>query len=235
MMTPEQQQFLQMILSNVGGGAVGAYSDLLKPFSEQDFQTSIVAPTEKAYKEQALPAIQQRFVDANAGSSSALNQALAQSAGDMSNLLAQQRIAYQQGIAQRQAAGIGGLSQLLGMRSFDPIVQGPQGGLLRDLLQGGMGIAGGYFLSSREVKESIRDYNKGLDVVRKFDVKQYNYKPEVTVEVHNDRVGLIAEDLPDELVGEVAGAKAVDLYGLVAVLVNAVKELDARIAKMEGK
>jgi len=108
------------------------------------FQQSVVGPAMQTYEQQLLPALQQRFVDANANSSSALNQALAQSAGDMSKLLAGQRLDLQQNVAGRQSNALQGLSGLLGAKSFDPIIQGPQGGLLKDLLQAASSLGGAY-------------------------------------------------------------------------------------------
>lgn len=144
MMTPEQQNFLKTILNSLGAEAQGAYSNLLKPYSEEMFQESVVDPAMQTYQQQMLPTLQQRFVDANASSSSALNQALSQSAGDMSKLLAGQRMDLQQNTSQRQLGGLQGLGGLVGSKAFDPIVQGPKSGLLKDLIQGLTGIGGGY-------------------------------------------------------------------------------------------
>ena len=234
-MDPSQLKFLQQLLPALTGQAQGAYSDLLQPYSEEMFQQSVVDPAMKTYEQQMLPQLQQQFVDANANSSSALNQALAQSAGDMSNLLAGQRLNLQQNVAGRQQGALQGMSGLLGAKSFDPIVQGPQAGLLKDIMQMLGSVGGGMMMSSAAVKENIRDYTKGLEAVRTFKVKQYDYKQHVEVEKHTDRVGLIAEDIPDELTGMVGDTKAVDLYGLVSVLVNAVKQLDVMISNMEKR
>lgn len=116
------------------------------------FQNSLVQPTLQTYNEQVLPSIQQRFGDANAGSSSALNQALARSATDVSNSLSGQLSGLLlQGQQQGSSNQLNALSQilsLLGQRKFDPIIQGPQSGLLQDLLKGGVN-AGAAYLGGR--------------------------------------------------------------------------------------
>jgi len=219
----------------MGPDAASAFGDLLQPYSEEMFQSSVVDPAMKTYEQQMLPGLQQRFVDANASSSSALNQALAQSAGDMSGLLAGQRLDLQQAAAQRQQGALSGLVGLAGGKTMEPIVQGPKPSLLGGLLQGAGAAGMGWLLSSKEVKENIRDYDKGLETIRDFKVKQYDYKLNVEVNKHKDRVGLIAEELPEELTGYIDEVKSVDLYGLVSVLINAIKQLDSRLSNLEKK
>lgn len=222
-----------MMLSSQGQNAQGAFSSLFQPFSEENFQQSVVNPTMQTYKQQILPQMQQQFVDANASSSSALNQALAQSAGDVSNLLAGQRLSMQQNASQNQLGGLGALINLLSQKSFDPIVQGPQAGIGGDLLKAALSIGGGMMLSSRKVKENIREYNEGLEIVRDLNVMQYDYIPEVPVFAHKGRIGLIAEDVPQNIQGKIENVLAVDLYALVSILVNAVKQLDERLTKLQ--
>jgi len=231
LMTPQQTEYLNLLMA-LGPEAQGSLLQLLSPYSEEMFQESIVAPAMQDYQQQLLPMLQQQFENANASSSSALNQALAQSAGDMSKLLSGQRLGLQQNMAQRQLGGLGVLGSALGARQFDPIVQGPQRGLAGDLIPAAASLFGGLALSSEQVKENITPYNKGLDVVKAFDVKTYNYKPGFGDT--RQCVVLIAEDVPTELTGDVNGYKAIDLYGLVAVLINAVKELSAKVEAMEG-
>lgn len=247
-MSKDQKNFLSTLLGNNTNLASDTLSGLLQSDGagfEDQFQKGVVDPAMKTYNQQILPGIQERFVDQNAGSSSALNQALVSSAGDLSNILGGQRIQYQQGQQglrqQAQMGALGQIMQLMNAKQFQPIVQGPQGGMLKDLIAGGSSIAAGAasnpallaMLSSRTVKKNIRDYDKGLETVRHMDVKQYDY----TVDVEgrkNNRVGLIAEDLPSELQAQIDGIKGVDLYGLVSTLVNAVKELDAKVKQLEA-
>lgn len=209
-----------------------SYQGLLNGYDEDLFQKGVVDPAMKQYENQILPSIQQRFIDANAGSSSALNQALSQSATDLQSALSGQRLQMQQNASQNQLQV---LAQLLGLttaRQFDPIVQGPSTGILPDLIKGGAAIGSAAMLSSKEIKENIRDYNKGLDLVRNMNVKLYDYKEDFTGE--KDCVGLIAEELPQELRAQVDGIQAVDLYGLVATLVNSIKQLDEKVKELEA-
>lgn len=104
------------------------------------FQKGVVDPTLQTYNQQVVPGIQQRFVDANASSSSALNQALAQSAGDLSTSLGSQYLQYQQGQQQNTLNALAQLGGLAGQRSFEPIVSQQQG-ILGPLI-GGLGMLG---------------------------------------------------------------------------------------------
>ncbi len=254
LMSSKQKQFLRSILgqntalaSNTAGSLLmgGDFAGGQGAGFEDQFQQGVVQPAMKTYEQDIMPAIQQRFTDANAGSSSALNQALLRSSEDLTGILGSQRIGYQQGQEQlrqgqqglRQQAQMGALGQimqLMNARQFQPIVQGPQEGILKDLIAGGSQIGAAAMMSSRKVKTNIRNYDKGLDVVRNMDVKQYDYTIEVSGN-QNDRVGLIAEELPEELHAEIDGIKGVDLYGLVSTLVNCVKQLDAKVKILEAK
>ena len=112
------------------------------------YQQGLVNPSMQNFQEQILPSIQERFVDSNASSSSALNQALAKSATDLSsNLSGQLSGLLYQGQQQGSQNQLGALSQLLGLlgqRSFDPIVRGPQEGILKDLLGTGAQAGAAY-------------------------------------------------------------------------------------------
>lgn len=200
------------------------------------FQQGVVDPAMRQYENQILPSIQQRFVDANAGSSSALNQALSQSAGDLSSVLAGKRIDLQGSMANQQLGGLNQILGLLGQRSFDPIVQGPQAGMLKDLIAGGsqVGAAAAFAGSSRDIKENIENYSSGLEITRSLNVKQYDYKiPVVGKQV--GRIGLIAEEVPEDLTADIDGVKSVDLYGLISILINSIKELDSKTNALEEK
>ena len=90
-LSKQQQQGLNAM---IGGGlqpAQQSFQNMLQPFDPgqfQDiFQQSYVDPAMQSFTQQVIPAIQQRFVDQGAGSSSALNQALGQSAKDLSTTL----------------------------------------------------------------------------------------------------------------------------------------------------
>jgi hypothetical protein len=145
LLTPEQQQFLSDALG--GTGTVGeAFGQFLQPQNyEQMFQESIVEPTTRAYEQRVVPGIQQRFVDANAASSSALNQALSQGASDLSSQLGGQYMNFLQGQQQNTLGALGQLGGLAGRQTFQPY---QQGGLLGSLL-GGLGQLGGAYLGRR--------------------------------------------------------------------------------------
>lgn len=186
------------------------------------------------YEQQVLPAIQQRFVDANAGSSSALNQALAQSAGDLTTQLGSQYLNFFNQQQANQLSALSGLGGLAGQQTFQPLVS-QSGGILGPLIQaGGQAGAAALMASSEKVKENIKDFKKyGLKELRKFKVKKYDYIEEVGGQ--KDKIGLIAEELPKELTAEKDGILHVDLYALMSVMINAMQELDEKIVQLEGK
>jgi len=239
LLTPEQQQFLSGILGGGTGQAAGsAYQSFLQPSGGQQtqdiFNQSVVNPAMLNYQQQILPAIQQRFVDSNAGSSSALNQALAQSATDLTTQLGSQYGNFYQNQQSNQLNALGQLGGQAGQRTFQPLIN-QSSGILGNLIGAGgqIGAAGLMAASSIEVKENVRPYNKGLDVIKNLDVKIYDYIESVGGQ--KDKVGVIAEKVPAEIQGEIDGIKAVDLYGLIGLLINSVKELSAKICKLEAK
>lgn len=224
---------------------------------EDQFQKGVVDPAMKTYRQDILPELEQRYSDIGAGSSSALNQALIRSSEDLSNLLAGQRIGYQgqqqqygiqkaqlgqqdtalkqQGQQLRAQAQLGALQQvmnLMGQRPYQPIVQGPTEGLIKPLISAAGQVGGAAIMSSRQVKENIRDYEKSLEVLDKIKVKQYDYTIDVPGNKRN-RVGLIAEDLPNEITSHENGILSVDIYGLVSILVNCVKDLSENLRQMQ--
>lgn len=143
--TQAQQELLNSILAQAGPGLAQAYQQQLQPGAFQDvFQQAVVDPAMMAYEQQALPAIQQRFVDVGAGSSSALNQALGQSAADLSTMIGQQAGQFYQKEQASQQNVMQLLNQLLGQKTFEPIVQKQQG--LAGPLIGAAGTVGGAML-----------------------------------------------------------------------------------------
>ena len=126
----------------MGNQAGEAYSQFLQPQSQEDlqgaFQTGVVDPMMQIHQQQVVPGLQQRFVDANAGSSSALNQALSQSAQDLTTSLGSQYLPFMQGQQQNQLSALGQLGGLAGQRTFQPYQQ--QG--LASPLIGGLGALG---------------------------------------------------------------------------------------------
>lgn len=148
LMNQEQNDYLSQFLQGLGPDANAAISQFLQPYDQEQFQglfqQSFIDPAMQTYEQQVLPGIQQRFVDANAGSSSALNQALGQSANDLSTMLGSQMGQFYQGEQQNKLGAMGLLNQTLGQRSFDPIIQKREG-LAGPLLGAAGTAAGGFF------------------------------------------------------------------------------------------
>lgn len=213
--------------------AAQSYQQFLQPYDParyQDiFQKSVVDPSMQVYNQQILPGIQQRFVDANAGSSSALNQALAQSANDFGTMLGSQYLNFFNQQQANQLSALGGLGGLAGQQTFTPLVSQKEG-ILGPLI-GAAGTIGAAALSSEKVKENVRNYDKGLEVIKNLEVKIYDYIKEVGG--GRDKVGVMAETVPQEIQGEINGIKSVDLYGLMGLLINSVKELHGKVEQLE--
>lgn len=124
--------------------------------------------------------------------------------------------------------------------------QGGTSGIGGQLIGGGLGALGAYagseagaaslaalFASSKDIKENIEPYDKGLEIVRQLEVMNYDYMIPIEGRQQN-RVGLIAENVPEELQGMIGDIKAVDVYGLVSLLVNCVKQLDQKVKLLEA-
>ena len=279
LLTKDQKHFLSGILGSSSKGAASAYKDLLKKPEDINldkllkpsrktyeslmdegsdlsaFKTGVVDPMMMNYNQQVLPGLQQRFVDQNAGSSSALNQALAQSAGDLTTQMGSLYLPFMQNqqnirfnAAQGNAAlsnpymdkyktqfggrtaALSGLGGLAGQQTFTPMIHQTEG--IAGPLIGAAGAAGaGLLMSSENVKENISPYEKGLEIIKDLSVKSYDYKPEVGGA--KNKVGVISETLPDELCSDVNGIRCVDLYGLISILINSVKELNEKIERLE--
>jgi len=127
--TEEQGDFISNLLKDLGPQASAAIQEFLQPQGQyQDiFQQAFVDPALQTYEQQVLPAIQQRFIDAGAGSSSALNQALGQSAADLSTMLGGQMGQFYQQQQANKLSALGLGAGVAGQRTFEPIVQQQQG------------------------------------------------------------------------------------------------------------
>ncbi|MCK5344704.1 MAG: tail fiber domain-containing protein [Candidatus Heimdallarchaeota archaeon] len=249
---PEQINYGGQTLQGLGPQANQAYSQFLQPYDAEQFQglfqQAFVDPAMQNFEQQTMPAVQQRMIGANAGSSSALNQALASSAADVSTNIGSQMGQFYQGQQQNKLGALGQLNQLTGTRLVDPLIQegyDPTGaliGLTGQLGQGTLEAIGphlpaimsalGMAMSSREYKENIREYTSGLEEIKSLEVKRYDFK-----EKYGERkncLGLIAEDVPDEIyVDNDNGHKGVDVYGLCSMLVEAVQQLTKKVEEME--
>jgi len=224
------------MLGGLGGQAQETFQQFLQPMDKGQmddiFQQAYVDPAMQSYEQQVLPAIQQRFTDANAGSSSALNQALGQSAKDLSTSLGSQ---YGQFFQNQQGMQQNALNQFLPLmtgQTFSPLIS-QSSGILGPLVGAAGQAAGAYAASSKTVKENVKDYKKGLDAIKDLEVKQYDYIEDVGGE--KDKVGLMAEDVPEELTADRDGILHVDLYGVMGLMINAIKELNEKIVQLEAK
>jgi hypothetical protein len=104
---------------------------------------------------------------------------------------------------------------------------------------GGMWI--GY--SERRLKKNIEDYEPGLEVIRKLKPRRFQFNG-VAPSIDDGRVhvGLVAdevEELMPELIhvpeGAVEGFKGLDATPVVYALINAVRELAAKVEMLEGR
>ena len=123
--------YLNQAIQGLGPEAQQAFQQFLQPYDQEQFQglfqQAFIDPAMQTFEQQTLPAIQQRFVDANAGSSSALNQALGQSAADLSTMMGGQMGQFYQGQQQNQLQALGQLGGMAGQRIQEPIIQQKQG------------------------------------------------------------------------------------------------------------
>lgn len=146
MLTPQQEQLFSQALGNLGPEFLNAYQEMLRQKSPEEyqdiFQQSYVNPALQTYSQQVVPAIQQRFADANASSSSALNQALAQSAGDLSTSLGSNYGNFLQNQQGRQMQALNSFSPYLTQQTFTPRFQQQQG-ILGPLISAQGDIASG--------------------------------------------------------------------------------------------
>ena len=190
-------------------------------------------PAMQNFEQQTIPAIQQSMTDQGAGSSSALNQALASSASNLQTDL-YGKFAEQQQSGQQNFMTM--IMQLMQNPQFEAMVRQSEGVLPGVLKAGGdvaVGAGTAFAASSKEVKENIRDYGKGLEIVSNLEVKIYDYIE--SLGGHTDKVGVIAENVPEEIQVDVDGINGVDLYGLIGLLINSVKELNDKIVQLESK
>ena len=161
---PSQQQFLQQMLSQLGGGGgvgqnFGQANDFLSRILSNDPSTiaQFEAPYRQQFEQQTLPGIAERFAGANPMggglSSSGFGQALGGAGAQLQAQLAGLRGQHQQGASQQAMNQYNQLGQLgLGTRSFENVFQPGSGGLLGGALSGlgsglgmgmGLGMGGG--------------------------------------------------------------------------------------------
>jgi hypothetical protein len=101
--------------------------------------------------------------------------------------------------------------------------------------------------SDRRLKKNIVDNTEGLDIISQIRVRNFEYKlPEEVTDVPQDQaiakagvqLGVIAQELqqilPECVKTESTGVMTVDADNLTWYLINAVKELTARVKQLEG-
>lgn len=235
------------ILSKIGAGEK---PDILQGGQIQKEFEPIRQESQRQFQQNVLPDIMNTF-GRGSRSNSALYQALAAAGTNLQSQLNSQLAQYAMGERERQQNlqfGAGqalqqtGLPQAQLSLSREKNLYIPKGeNIGTQLALGateGAGKAAGQaavtaaMASSREVKDNVREYTKGLETVREMNVKQYDY----TVPVggrQTDRVGLIAEDVPQEVQAMVGEIRGVDVYGLVAILINSIKQLDQKVKLLE--
>ena len=104
--------------------------------------------------------------------------------------------------------------------------------------------------SDRRIKKNIVNNDTGLEKISQIQVKNFEYRTEdevvdfdnpkaVCVDKQGIQIGAIAQEI-EEILPEVVntastGAKSVDPSNLTWYLINAIKELNAKIAELEVK
>ena len=105
---------------------------------------------------------------------------------------------------------------------------------------GAIGSIGGALigLSDATTKENVATIDDGLSVIKKLQPKTYNYKPEWQGYSNRKHSGFIAQEyqkvIPEGTYNdEESGKLCVDLAEVIAPLVSAVQQLEARISELE--
>jgi len=137
LLTPEQQSYLS--------SAMRGTQQMAQPMDpaqfQQMFQQSFVDPAQQMLQRQIVPGIKEQFMGMDESGSSALNQALAQSATDLSTVLGSQ-LMNQYGLGQqRQLGALGQLGGLAGQHTFQPwMEQNP--GFMNELIKAAATLGG---------------------------------------------------------------------------------------------
>ena len=90
--------------------------------------------------------------------------------------------------------------------------------------------------SDRNLKENISDITGGLDIVKQLQGVRFSMKDD---ETHRIKLGLIAQDV-EKIIPEVVGRdydnfRTVAYQNIVAVLIEAVKELSDKVDELNSK
>jgi hypothetical protein len=85
------------------------------------------------------------------------------------------------------------------------------------------------------LKENVLPESGALSALEKMPAYSYNYKWDDPSDRHIGVMAQDAEKVSPHLVKEVGGFKAVDVYGLLTVTMEAVKELNKKLEAKKGK
>ena len=103
--------------------------------------------------------------------------------------------------------------------------------------------------SDERIKKNIVDNNTGLDILNQIQVRNFEYRTEdeivdfdnpsaTVVEKEGTQLGVIAQEiekvLPEVVETQSTGVKTVNPDNLTWYLINAVKELSAKVAALEA-
>tara|TARA_R100000315_G_scaffold58984_1_gene34493 strand:- start:343 stop:810 length:468 start_codon:yes stop_codon:yes gene_type:complete len=104
--------------------------------------------------------------------------------------------------------------------------------------------------SDERIKKNIINNNFGLNAINQIQVRNFEYRTEdeitdfknpkvVKVDKEGTQIGVIAQEiekiLPECVKTQSTGVKTVDSSNLTWYLINAVKELSAKVTALEGK
>ncbi len=145
--TPEQQQILNQLLGGAGAQLPQAFQYLSQILSQDpEMMRQFEAPARRAFEEQTIPSIAERFSGMGAQRSSAFGQQLGQAGAALEEALAAQRAGLGgQAISQLQSLLGGGLTPQF-ETMIRPGTQGALGGLAAGL-GSGLGTLGSFGLS----------------------------------------------------------------------------------------
>ena len=108
------------------------------------------------------------------------------------------------------------------------------------LIRGGLGIlsAGLSLFSDERTKHTINKLESGLEILRELKPVTFYYKDEFTTTPERLHYGFIAQEyqkhMPDATYEETtSGMMCIDTMELIALLVKANQELEARVARLE--
>lgn len=89
-------------------------------------------------------------------------------------------------------------------------------------------------MSLLEKKKNITPFENGLELIRNADLYNFNYKNES--DEHKKHIGLIINEdynTPNEVISD--GEKSIDIYSMISVAWQSIKELNNKIEELETK